>query len=67
MPNEGHQTRRGRQVSATLTDEQLEILRTLFSEQAKRGATVFHQAHAEELLAMADELIARRRVSGTST
>ena len=43
-----------------LPDEQVAMLRKLFAEQAEKGHTVFHQAHAEELLALADEVIASR-------
>lgn len=43
-----------------LSTESLTKLRALFAEQAEKGATIFHQAHAEELLAMADELLSLR-------
>lgn len=46
-----------------LPDEQVAMLRKLFAEQAEKGHTVFHQAHAEELLALADEVIASRSES----
>ena len=36
-----------------LSTESLSKLRALFSEQGEKGATIFHQPHAEELLAMA--------------
>lgn len=49
-----------RKQTARLSPESLLKLRQLFFEQAEKGSTIFHQAHAEELLAMADELLERR-------
>ena len=46
-----------------LGNDKLAMLRKLFAEQAEKGATVFHQAHAEELLALADEVISARASS----
>lgn len=46
--------------SGALSNESLLKLRSLFLEQAEKGNTIFHQAHAEELLRMANELIAFR-------
>lgn len=43
-----------------LSDESLKKLTALFAEQAAKGSTIFHQAHAEELLMMATELADRR-------
>ena len=35
--------------------EQVRKLWNLFRAQAEKGSPIFHQAHAEELLALADE------------
>lgn len=43
-----------------LSDESVRMLRDLFAKHAENGATIFHQAHAEELLALAEEVIAMR-------
>lgn len=42
------------------TDAELAMLQKLFVREAAEGSTIFHQAHAEELLSIANELIALR-------
>lgn len=53
-------TDRSQSAPPRLPIEQVRALWNLFRKEAEKGSTIFHQAHAEELLALADEVIASR-------